>query len=250
MLDRARGHFHGFGCRRSRHVGWDLKSLAFRRLLPVRSGDGALPTDRPYPQFFGAGRPRAAEADLGAQGHLRHGPAPGRVLPQDPDRLIPVAVHHVPLLGGEGQEGQHLTAGEAGDERLLGIDAPGVAPITGGASARTVTPPSKVQSWSRLYVSEVNSAVSRFHATVTVCSDMASPPDETIGPPRSRPDYPRLPAGGPMIPSGEGSGACRSRLVAEGMAELPGHSVQLVLQRYVELIRLPQVVIYRMVRFI
>jgi hypothetical protein len=38
MLDRARGHFHGFGCRRSRHVGWDLKSLAFRRLLPVSSG--------------------------------------------------------------------------------------------------------------------------------------------------------------------------------------------------------------------
>src|SRR5919106_1503841 len=28
---------------------WDLQSLAFRRPLPVRSGDGALPTDRPYP---------------------------------------------------------------------------------------------------------------------------------------------------------------------------------------------------------
>src|SRR5512135_327097 len=28
---------------------WDLKSLAFRRLLPVSKGDGALPTDRPYP---------------------------------------------------------------------------------------------------------------------------------------------------------------------------------------------------------
>ena len=28
---------------------WDLKSLAFRRPLPVRSRDGALPTDRPHP---------------------------------------------------------------------------------------------------------------------------------------------------------------------------------------------------------
>src|SRR5512135_322819 len=149
------------------------------------------------PQFLGAGRPLAAEADLGAQGHLRHGRISGRVLPQDADRLIPVAVHHVPLLGGEGQEGQHLAAGEAGDERLLGIDAPGVAPITGGAEARTVRPPSKVQSWSRLYVSEVNSAVSRFHATVTVCSDMAFPPNEMIGYHRSRPDSPRLPAEGP-----------------------------------------------------
>src|SRR4051812_15120381 len=28
---------------------WDLKSLAFRRPLPVGSRDGALPTDRPHP---------------------------------------------------------------------------------------------------------------------------------------------------------------------------------------------------------
>src|SRR5512142_2847468 len=55
----------------------------------------------------------------------------------------------------------------------------------------------------------MNSAVSRFHATMTMCSDMAFPPEEMIGHHRSRPDYPRLPAGGPMIASGEGRGAWR-----------------------------------------
>ena len=68
----------------------------------------------------------------GPERHSGHGQAPCRILRQDTDRLVVVAVHDVPLAGGDGQERQHVAAGEAGDERLLGIDAPLVALVGGG----------------------------------------------------------------------------------------------------------------------
>jgi hypothetical protein len=65
------------------------------------------------------------------QGNLQHGQPPRRILRQDADRLVVVAVHDEPLAGGDGQKRQHVAAREAGDERLLGIEA-GFAPQVGG----------------------------------------------------------------------------------------------------------------------
>jgi len=43
-------------------------------------------------------------------GSLSSWPDSPRIIAKDANRLIPVAVHHVPLVGGQGQERQHVAA--------------------------------------------------------------------------------------------------------------------------------------------
>ena len=84
-------------------------------------------------QFLGGrGVLSPPKADLRAQGDARDGQSARRILFEHADRLIVVAVHDKPLAAGDGQEGQHVAARQAGDERLLGIDAATRSQVGGG----------------------------------------------------------------------------------------------------------------------
>ena len=76
------------------------------------------------PQFFRGWRLIASEPDFRAQGDSGHGQPSRLVFPEDANCLIPVTVHREPLLAGDRKERQHVATGKAGDECLLGIDAP------------------------------------------------------------------------------------------------------------------------------
>ena len=75
-------------------------------------------------QFLRRRRIIATEPDLRVQGDSDHGQPSRLVFPEDANCLIPVTVHREPLLAGGRKERQHVATGKAGDERLLGIDAP------------------------------------------------------------------------------------------------------------------------------
>src|SRR5207248_341790 len=49
--------------------------------------------------------------------------------------LVSVAVHDIPLSGGDGQEGQHVATRQTGDERFLGIDTRLAPLVSGGGRA-------------------------------------------------------------------------------------------------------------------
>ena len=67
-----------------------------------------------------------------------------------------------------------MAARQRGDEGLLGIDRVlalvGSRTLKGEDEAGTSTPPSKAQTWARLYLLSVNAAPSRTQRTVALYS--------------------------------------------------------------------------------
>ena len=77
---------------------------------------------KPY-QFLGVRLFLAAEPDFWPERDLRDCQTARLILGENANRLVYVGVHDQTLPGGDRQEGQHVATRQAGDERLLGIDA-------------------------------------------------------------------------------------------------------------------------------
>ena len=54
---------------------------------------------------------------------------------QKSDSLVSVGFEGEVLQGAEGEEGEHVAAGEGGDEGLLGVGEVGIAEVFGGGGA-------------------------------------------------------------------------------------------------------------------